>query len=145
MRRLGLDIGVKRIGVAISDPLGISASPLEVLKDMDPDGLCRYVAEKAGQDVEEVVVGLPLTSRGKEGEQALYSRRYAHALQGIEGVKVILWDERYSTREAQRKLKEGGRRLRGRKADAEAAAVILQAYLDYRSGAGREDGEKHGH
>jgi putative Holliday junction resolvase len=135
MRILGLDVGGRRIGVAVSDPLGISAAPLEVLWDTDPDGLRDYVEEKAGQGIGVVVVGLPLTCRGKEGEQARSTREYARCLEGIEGVRVVLWDERFSTVEAERKLKEAGRTIRGRKVDAEAAAVILQAFLDFTAGA----------
>lgn len=130
MRSLGLDIGGRRIGVAVSDPLGLSATPLEVLYDLDPVGLRRYVEEKVRQDVEAVVIGLPLTLEGREGEQARMTREYADAVQDIEGVRVVLWDERLSTVEAERRLREAGRSLRGRSVDAEAAAVILQAFLD---------------
>jgi putative pre-16S rRNA nuclease len=134
MRKLGLDIGVRRIGVALSDPLGVTATPLEVLENINPADLHSYIVEKTRLGIEEVVVGLPLTSKGEEGEQAHYSREYARAIEGIEGIEVIFWDERYSTLEAERKLKEAGRTLRGREVDAEAAAVILQTYLDYSSG-----------
>ncbi len=127
---MGLDIGKRRIGVAISDPLGVNASPLEVLSDMDPRGLRDYVEEKARGGVGVVVVGLPLTPRGLEGEQARCSREYADAIRGIEDIDVVLWDERLSTVLAEKKLREAGRSLKGRRVDAEAAAVILQAYLD---------------
>jgi len=137
MRSLGLDIGGRRIGVAISDPLGITAAPLEVLQDLDPSGLCEYVEGKIREGVDVVVVGLPLTPRGREGEQARYSREYARAIQELEEVRVVLWDERFSTLEAERRLQEAGRSLKGRKVDAEAAAIILQAYLEY-SGRGND-------
>ena len=136
MRSLCLDIGARRIGVAISDPLGMSASPLEVLLDIDAAGLRGYVEEKIQQGVDVVVIGLPLTLAGREGEQAQVTREYARAVQEIAGIRVIFWDERLSTVEAERRLKEAGRSLRGREVDAEAAAVILQAYLEYR---GRKD------
>ncbi len=130
MRSIGLDIGGRRIGVSISDPLGISASPLEVLHDLDPEGLRGYVEKKAEDEgVKTVVVGLPLTLSGREGEQARLTRRYADELEGIKGVRVVLWDERLSTVEARRRLREAGSSVRGR-ADAEAAAVILQSFLD---------------
>jgi len=131
MRSLGLDIGGRRIGVAVSDPLGISATPLEVLQDIDPHGLRSYVEEKISQGVGVVVVGLPLTLRGHEGEQARKTREFVEAIEDVEGIRVVLWDERLSTVEAKRRLREAGRPLRGRKVDAEAAAVILQAYLEY--------------
>jgi len=142
MRSLALDIGERRIGVAVSDPLGISAAPLEVLEDLSPDDLRDYVEEKVRQGVEVVVVGLPLTCRGKEGAQALHAQEYARRIEGIEGAVVVLWDERFSTVEAERRLREAGRSTRGRKLDAEAAAVILQAYLEYRrrGGEGEEQG-----
>lgn len=143
MRSLGLDVGGRRIGVAISDPLGVSAAPLEVLRDTDPAGLRRYVEEKVRQGVEVVVIGLPLTCRGEEGEQARSTREYTRCIEDIEGARVVFWDERFSTVEAERKLREAGRTIRGRKVDAEAAAVILQAYLEY-SGGGSERKERNG-
>ncbi len=129
MRSLGLDIGGRRIGIAISDPLGISAQPREVLHDLDPEGLRRYVEGLLPQGVGVVVVGLPLTPRGEEGSQARETRRYARALKGIKGIEVVLWDERLSTVEAERRLREAG--VRKRIVDAEAAAVILQSYLEH--------------
>jgi putative Holliday junction resolvase len=131
MRSLGLDIGGRRIGVAVSDPLGISASPLEVLQDIGPTALRDYVEEKAREGVDVIVVGLPLTPRGKEGEQARKTREFSRAIEELEGVKVVLWDERLSTLEAGKRLREAGHSLRGRRVDAEAAAIILQSYLDY--------------
>ncbi|MBN2025365.1 MAG: Holliday junction resolvase RuvX [Actinobacteria bacterium] len=131
MRSLGLDIGNRRIGVAISDPLGLNATPLEVLNDMDAAALRAYVEEKVQQGVKAVVIGLPLTMGGREGEQARITREYARSIQDIGEVRVVLWDERLSTVEAKRRLREAGRSLRGRKVDAEAAAVILQAFLEH--------------
>ncbi|MEW6553185.1 MAG: Holliday junction resolvase RuvX [Actinomycetota bacterium] len=139
MRSLGLDIGGRRIGVAISDPLGISASPLEVLRDHDPAAMRDYLARKAGEGVDVVVVGLPLTPRGREGEQARQTRAFVKAVGDLEGLRVVLWDERLSTVEAERRLREAGRALKGRKVDAEAAAIILQSYLEYRRRGGAAD------
>ena len=144
MRSLGLDIGGRRIGVAISDPLGLSASPLEVLQDLDPSDLRSYVEEKAHQGIGVVVVGLPLTQRGEEGKQARSTREYAQALQEVEAVRVVLWDERLSSVEAARRLREAGRLRKGRKVDAEAAAVVLQAYLDSLRGGQEERGRDGG-
>ena len=133
MRSLGLDIGGRRIGVAVSDPLGISVSPLEVLRDYDPEAIRGYLEEKASEGVGVVVVGLPLTLRGKEGEQARKTRAFVDAVGDLEGIQVVLWDERLSTVEAEKRLREAGQSLRGRKVDAEAAAIILQSYLEYSS------------
>ena len=131
MRSLGLDIGERRIGVALSDPMGVSARPLEVLYDLEPEGLRAYVLDKREKGIGVVVVGLPLTPKGVEGKQARITRGYARALEDIEGIELVLWDERFSTREAERKLREAGRSLKGRVVDAEAAAVILQSYIEY--------------
>ncbi|MDD3719149.1 MAG: Holliday junction resolvase RuvX [Actinomycetota bacterium] len=130
MRSLGLDIGGRRIGVAVSDPLGISAAPLEVLRDVGPSALREYLERKASEGVEVVVVGLPLTPRGREGEQALRTREFVQAIEDMKNVRVVLWDERFSTLEARKRLREAGHSLRGRKVDAEAAAIILQSYLE---------------
>ena len=144
MRSLGLDIGERRIGVALSDPMGVSARPLEVLYDLDPDGLRTYVQEKKEKGIGIVVVGLPLTCKGEEGEQARITREYAKVLEGIEGIELVFWDERFSTREAERKLREAGRSLKGKEVDAEAAAVILQSYLEYIGGDVKREKEDRG-
>ncbi len=144
MRSLGLDIGEKRIGVALSDPLGIYAFPLETLRGIDSRRLREYVVEKVREGVTTAVVGLPLTMTGREGREAERVRKYAEELRSVEGLEVVVWDERLSTVEAEKRLKEVGGWRRGRKADAEAAAVILQSYLDARrigKGTG-ENGEK---
>ena len=144
MRSLGLDIGERRIGVALSDPMGVSARPLEVLYDLDPDGLRTYVQENKEKGIGIVVVGLPLTCKGEEGEQARITREYAKVLEGIEGIELVFWDERFSTREAERKLREAGRSLKGKEVDAEAAAVILQSYLEYIGGDVKREKEDRG-
>jgi putative holliday junction resolvase len=141
MRSLGLDIGGRRIGVSISDPLGINAFPLEVLHDMDPSGLREYVEEKVNGGVSVVVVGLPITPRGREGEQARSTRGFARAIQEIEGVRVEFWDERLSTVEAGKRLREAGRSLKGTEVDAAAAAIFHQAYLDRVRHRDKEEGD----
>lgn len=137
MRSMGLDIGGRRIGVAVSDARGTLAFPLETLQDLDPAGVREYVRGKLADGVGLVVVGLPLTTRGCEGRQAEATREYVRALEDLEGLKVVLWDERFSTVEARKRLREAGRHRRGRKADAAAAAVILQSYLDSMRSRGR--------
>lgn len=131
MRSLCLDIGGRRIGVAVSDTLGISAFPLEVLRDFGPSELRGYVEGKASEGVCVIVVGMPLTPSGREGEQARMTMEFVHAIEDVEGVRVVLWDERLSTVEAKKRLREAGHSLRGRKVDAEAAAIVLQSYLEY--------------
>ncbi|WP_287153556.1 Holliday junction resolvase RuvX [Candidatus Solincola tengchongensis] len=139
MRSLGLDIGRRRIGVALSDPLGIYAFPLETLPGMSPEEICAYVEERAREGVGTVVLGYPRTLRGHEGSEARMVRDYAQALASLEGVRVVVWDERLSTVEAERRLREAGRLKRGKKVDAQAAAVILQSYLDAVRGKGEAE------
>ena len=131
MRSLGLDVGERRIGVAVSDALGISVSPLEVLDGLGPAQLREYVKAKIREGVGVIVMGLPLTCSGAEGKQARKTREFARALEGLPGAEIVLWDERLSSVEAAKRLREAGHALRGRRVDAEAAAVILQSYLEH--------------
>jgi putative Holliday junction resolvase len=137
-RVLAVDHGEKRIGVALSDALGILASPLCILKPPARervDAVAQLAQEYA---VAEIVVGHPRTLRGEVGPQARRVERFAEALQSAVDVPVRLWDERYSTREANDRLAASGKRSAGRRGratlqvDALAAAVILQEYLDSR-------------
>lgn len=125
-----MDVGDRHIGVAITDPMGLIAMPRETLVGYSPSDLRDYVSQLQREGVREVVVGLPLTLAGREGEQAKKTKEYAEALMGIEGVEVILWDERLSSREAARRLEEARGRLGEERIDAHAAAVILQSYLE---------------
>ncbi len=140
-RIVGLDIGERRIGVAVSDALGMMAHPHEVLDGYDPARLADYVVgllRDIGGD--RVVVGLPITKSGAEGQQAEAVRRFVEPLQS-RGVEIVLRDERLSTVEARRRLAEAsggktGRRGRTKPDDAAAAALILQGYLESKSGTG---------
>ena len=137
MRVLALDVGERRVGLAISDPSGMIARPLGVLmrrsRAEDFSSLAATVAE---HDVDLVVVGHPLSLDGTQGPQALQIARYAEALAAHLPVRLVLWDERYTTTEAEEVLrhsrgKKGRRRARtSGELDAVAAAVILQSYLD---------------
>jgi putative Holliday junction resolvase len=129
---MALDIGERRIGVAVSDPSGTLARPHAVIqrrsKVMDFAAVARLVAEL---EVERVVVGLPLSLNGEIGPQARRVTRYAQALAQALEVPVELYDERYSTVTADALLAESGRKRRV-PIDAAAAAVILQDYLESR-------------
>ncbi len=152
MRLLGLDIGNKRIGIAVSDPTGLLATADRVLQRRslakDTAALAALVSEL---EVEAVVVGLPLHLDGRVGEQAELVRRFVERLKPHITVPVIFWDERLSTRGAQVLLREAGLGAADRAAriDAAAAAVILQSYLDHQrqaaernsAGNGRPDAE----
>jgi len=132
-RTLALDIGEKRIGVAVSDELGLLARPLATIarasRRQDFERIARFVAELGA---ERIVAGYPRSLSGEEGLQAQRVRRYVEALAATLPVPAELWDERLTTVEAQERLLDAGRRRprdRGQ-LDAAAAAIILQDYLD---------------
>ena len=139
MRVLGLDVGERRVGIAISDPTGTVARPLQALlrgsREEDFAAIAALVAE---HDVELIVVGQPLSLDGTEGPQARRVARYAEALAARLPVRLVSWDERFTTVEAEEILRQSRKRRERRRArtagevDAVAAAVILQSYLDSR-------------
>ena len=132
-RLLALDVGERRVGVAVSDPMGCLARPLTIIsrrsKREDFATIARLVEE---QQATVVVVGYPLNMDGSVGPQARRVARYAAALRRVLPVPVFLWDERLSSEEAAERLRAaaGGRRRRRKHLDDAAAAVILQEYLD---------------
>ncbi len=133
-RALGLDLGARRIGVALSDSAGTLATPYEVVSrsgDRERDHRrIAALADEAGAEV--VVVGLPLSLDGTVGPAARTVLDEVDELRGRLGVRVVVWDERLSTVEAERSLRAGGvkGRARRRVVDQLAATVILQAWLD---------------
>lgn len=131
-RVLGLDLGDARIGVAITDDDRRIAVPLGTVRTGAPADL-KAIAELVREhDVAVVVVGHPLLMSGRAGERAHHAERFAEALRGFLGVPVELQDERLSTVQAERALREAGTtgRNRRRAVDRSAATVILQAWLD---------------
>ena len=135
-RVLGLDVGSKRIGIAVSDPLGITAQGLETLqrqnKRLDFEKL-----EKLARDysVAEVVVGFPLRMSGAEGVQAEKMHRFADELRERLQIPVHLWDERLTSAEANRLLRETEMSIqrRAQVVDQMAAVLILQSWMENRS------------
>jgi len=132
---MGLDVGERRIGVAVGDELGMISSPLTTVQRRDGDLVeLRDLARAKG--VDRLVVGLPTGLSGREGPQATVVRQFAEALGAFvgPGIRVVFWDERLTTAVAERTLQESGawRRRRKGDVDAVAAAVILQGYLDAR-------------
>lgn len=131
---LALDLGQVRIGVALSDPLRVTGQALTTLlhRDLksDLEAIRRLVQE---HQVTEVVVGHPILLRGARGRAALAAERFVARLRDHLAVPVHLWDERWTTRAAERALGEMrlSRRRRGAAVDRVAAALILQAYLDH--------------
>ncbi len=142
MRTMALDVGNKRTGVALSDPLGILATPLTVIQSSGLQKDIKEVVRLAQEnDVESILVGIPLSMDGVAREQAQRTERFSEALQQATDIPVIHRDERLSTVEAQRRLREHGVPSRKRKEglDAVAAAIILQSYLDSRPTTSREE------
>jgi putative Holliday junction resolvase len=133
MRVLGLDVGQRRIGVAVSDPLGLTAQRLTVLQRggsrEDVAAVCALIMQ---HQAEAVVVGLPLTLKGTHGPQAQRVASFAQALQQQSPVPVHLVDERLTTAQGERALLATGtlRRRRKQVIDQVAAQLILQQYLD---------------
>jgi putative Holliday junction resolvase len=131
-RVLALDVGSKRIGVAVSDPLGITAQGLDTIqrqnKRRDWESLGAVLAK---YDVAEIVVGLPLRLSGAEGTQSEKMRQFAAELGAKFGLQVHLWDERWTSTEANRLLRETNLSIekRGKAVDRMAAILILQSWL----------------
>ncbi|MDQ3539427.1 MAG: Holliday junction resolvase RuvX [Chloroflexota bacterium] len=139
-RLLGLDIGGRRIGVAISDELGLIASPVAmVLRGPNVARDLRELVVKYGAI--RLVAGLPVGMSGREGPQAVDTRAYTDAIATDVGLPLEYWDERLSTSIAERSLIASGTRRNKRKhqVDAVAAAVILQSYLDHRRWSSRRN------
>lgn len=133
MRVLGLDVGDKRIGVAMSDSLGIIANALTVIVRKSEDAALEEITALARQhEVGRIVVGLPRSMDGSLGPQALSVQRFVETLEGHTELPVVTWDERLSTVAAQRALAEAGvkRKKMKKHVDAVAAAFVLQGYLD---------------
>jgi len=138
VRVLALDLGTRRVGVAVSDPSGTLASPHSVIDrtSHDPDAYRTAVAALVTDlGVGRVVVGLPLSLSGATGPAAQAALAEADALADLLPVPVETYDERLTTVTADRALRQRGLRSRARRAviDSAAAAVLLQAWLDRRS------------
>lgn len=142
-RRLGVDVGDVRIGVAVCDPDGLVATPLETVA-AGPHAVARLAALAEEHEVLELVVGLPVSLNGREGPAAAKVRAFATALADtVRPTVVRLFDERMSTMTADSLLRQGGRsgRSRRRVIDQAAATVILQTALDSERTRGSAPGE----
>jgi putative Holliday junction resolvase len=132
-RLLGLDLGTKTIGIAVSDPERHIASPRETLRRTkfraDADALARL---SDSEEIAGLVIGLPVNMNGTEGPRAQSSRAFAGNIAGRLGLPVLLWDERLSTAAVTRTMLDAdlSRRRRGEVVDKLAAAYILQGALD---------------
>jgi|SRR5579875_1391710 putative Holliday junction resolvase len=134
-RILGLDVGNRRIGVAVSDALGLTAQPVLTLERKNPRADLRSLARLARKyGCQEIVVGHPLHLSGEKGRQAEKVQKFAQALAEVAALPVHLWDERLTTAEAHRILYEAGRHRaeHGRVVDQVAAVLVLQEFLETR-------------
>jgi putative Holliday junction resolvase len=128
---LGLDIGDARIGLALSDPLGVIATPLTIISRQDSAADVRAIIDIVSQnDVGRIIVGLPFSMDGTLGAQAEKVRGFAAELSRHTSVPLEFRDERLSTVVAKRLLQEVRKTNRETRYDAAAAALILQSYLD---------------
>ncbi len=136
MRVMGLDYGSKTVGVAISDPLGITAQGIETIERKEENKLRRTLARieelVKEYEVEKIVLGLPKNMNNTLGERAEKTLEFQGMLERRAGIPVVMWDERLTTVEAERTLIESKVRREDRKKyiDKIAAVFILQGYLD---------------
>ena len=136
MRILELDYGSKKVGVAVSDPLGLTAQGVETIWRKDENKLRQTLARIeqliVEYQVERIVLGYPKNMNNTIGERALKSLEFKEKLERRTGLPVVMWDERLTTMEAERALIETGVRREKRKQhlDEMAAVLILQGYMD---------------
>jgi len=133
VRCLGLDYGSTRIGVAVSDDLGLIARPLPCVQARDRQQAAEAIAQRCREHrIERVVLGLPLNANASEGPAAQAARALGDAVAAATGLTVVYFDERLTTQLAQRILNETEvpRRRHRQRVDSMAAVVILQNYLD---------------
>ena len=127
MKVLALDYGSARTGVAVSDPTGTLARPLEVVENASaPAGLNHLVELVEREEVEQIVVGLPVTLRGERGTQAEETEAFVSALRAVTAVPIESFDERFTTKLAEAQPSEAP-------SDAVAAAHLLSTYLEWKS------------
>ncbi|MGN0343463.1 MAG: Holliday junction resolvase RuvX [Lachnospiraceae bacterium] len=138
MRIMGLDFGSKTVGVAVSDPLGITAQGVEIVRRKSPNKLRQTLARIEElireYDVEELVLGYPKNMNGTEGERCEKTKEFKELLEKRTGLPVTLWDERLTTVAADRSMMEAGlgRYERKEYVDEIAAVFILQGYMSAR-------------
>jgi putative Holliday junction resolvase len=131
-RVLGLDYGERRIGVAVSDGLGMTAQPHSVIDLAEEDLAAALLPIVAEYDIGRIVVGLPVTLSGAEGAVARRARAFAAEIAALTGLDVAMYNEQFTSVEAERVLLQAGARRSKRRSvrDKLAAAVMLQGYLD---------------
>jgi putative Holliday junction resolvase len=133
MRVMALDYGTRRVGVAVSDELGMLARPLGFLPAQPADRFLQELQRLIQEHrVEQIVVGIPRNMDGSYGPAAEQVRAWMEQLRQVLSIPLIPWDERLTTVQARRLLHEAGRNTRKQRPriDSSAAAVLLQSYLD---------------
>lgn len=142
MRIMGLDYGNKTVGVAISDPLLLTAQGKEIIRRERTDKLRKTLARIETlileNEIELIVLGCPKNMDGSEGERVGKTKEFQEMIERRTGITVVLWDERLTTVAADRYMMEAGirRENRSKYVDEIAAVFILQGYLDYRKSQG---------
>jgi putative Holliday junction resolvase len=131
-KALGIDLGDARVGVAISDDLGMLAHPLETIPVKSTPVLKRVLALARERSATTIVVGMPRNMNGSLGPAAEKAKAFIEELRRETSIRVVAWDERLSTVSAQRALQEAGRNTKKQRAviDQVAAQIILQSWLD---------------
>ena len=135
MRIMGIDYGDSRVGIALSDPLQITAQGLMTLPNKVYDKMLRALVELIGKhDVKKIVLGMPKNLNGTEGDRVAVTQKFHDELRDlVPDVEIVLWDERLTTVQAAGILNVTNTRGKDRKnvIDTVAASIILQSYLDY--------------
>lgn len=132
-RIMALDVGESTLGIALSDPLGLTAQPLTTIRRVGPRKDLKALSELINRhEVDKIVVGLPLRLQGDAGPAAMETMSFVQRLEKSLVVPIVTWDERLTTVQAERALLEAdvSRRRRKQIIDSVAAALILQSYLD---------------
>ena len=130
---MALDLGKRRIGLALSDELGITAQGLETLQRTNiREDLARLAKLVSEHNVTRIVMGNPLHMSGREGRGSEHAREFSQRLEALTTIPVQLWDERLTTVEAQRVLRESGASIekRAKAVDRLAAVILLESFLD---------------
>ncbi|HYZ83816.1 MAG TPA: Holliday junction resolvase RuvX [Bryobacteraceae bacterium] len=132
-RVLALDVGKRRIGLALSDPLGITAQGLPTLERTTiREDLQRLADLVAGHEVTLLLIGNPIHMSGRESRQQVYTKEFAERIKEKTGLDIVFWDERLTSVQAERVLKESGISIekRAKAVDKLAAVLLLESYLD---------------
>jgi putative Holliday junction resolvase len=135
-RILALDVGKKRIGLAVSDPLGVTALGLPTLhRTRIREDLARLKQLAEERSITTLLVGHPLHMSGDESRQSEYTREFAERLSGFLQIPVVYWDERLTTAQAHRLMRDSGATLEQRKkaVDQMSAILLLESYLGYQA------------